>query len=73
MNALNGLITSPRPPLVVNIGRGTHAWIEHGRGFLLHRGSRQWVPLVDADGFGGVVLRADEVTALVAEFGRPPP
>jgi len=74
LSAINlSAVISTLPPLVVAIGRGAYAWIENGLGFLLHSGSRQWVPLVDAEGLGGVVLRADEVTELVAEFGRPTP
>lgn len=74
MNALNTSApsaTNPRPPLVVDLGRGAYAWVENGFGFLLHAGSRQWVPLVDAYGLGGVVLHADKVAELVAAFGRP--
>ncbi|MDP2270894.1 MAG: hypothetical protein Q8K32_09200 [Archangium sp.] len=64
-------LTTPRPPLVVALKGGSYAWIHQGHGFLLHRMTRVWAPLVDAEGIGGTVLDASEVAALVAEFGRP--
>jgi hypothetical protein len=73
VSALGPAVINQRPPLVVDLGRGAFAWVEHGFGFILHTGSRQWVPLVDAEGFGGVVLHTDKVAELVAEFGRPTP
>ncbi len=59
-------------PLVVDVGHGCYAWIQHGHGFTLNtRGSAQWVPMVDCVGIGGHVLTASQVVALVAAYGRP--
>ncbi len=75
MNALNvsgkAVVLTSRPPLVVALKGGSYAWIHMGHGFLLHRMTRVWAPLVDAEGIGGTVLDSSEVAALVAEFGRP--
>lgn len=70
--ALNlGTVTRALPPLVVALKGGSYAWIQHGHGFLLHACSGAWVPLVDAEGIGGHVLKAAQVAALVATYGRP--
>ncbi|MDP2271233.1 MAG: hypothetical protein Q8K32_10915 [Archangium sp.] len=76
MNALNVAskavtLATPRPPLVVALKGGSYAWIHQGHGFLLHRMTRQWAPLVDAEGIGGQVLSSAEVAELVATYGRP--
>lgn len=75
MNALNRSatlhVTTVRPPLVVDLGRGYFAWIEKGHGFTLSAASGQWQPMVDAEGLGGHVLTASQVVALVAAYGRP--
>ena len=71
MNALNHNITRTHPPLVVDIGRGYYAWVENGLGFTLSVASGRWQPLVDGSGIGGHVLKAPQVAALVAAYGRP--
>jgi len=74
VNALNGAVTRVLPPIVVDLGHGVYAWIGQGLGFTLDvRGSGQWVPMTDFPEFGGPVLKAGAVAALVATFGRPTP
>lgn len=65
-------VTRPCPPLVVDLGRGRFAWIEHGHGFTLDTNAGgTWQPIVDAHGIGGSVLQAPAVAELVLEHGRP--
>lgn len=63
------------PPLVVDLGRGSIAWIENGIGFVLHQGAAHWQPLTDATdlGIGGHVLSPAQVARVVLQHGRPTP
>lgn len=76
MNALNVTsrpitVTRVLPPLVADMGQGYFLWVEGGRGFTLCTAVGHWHPLADGEGIGGTVLKAEQVAALVAEFGRP--
>ena len=68
---MNALLTPIAPPLVVEIGRGTYAYIHHGTGHLLCVATGQWTPMVDVVGIGGSVLTSSQVLALVETYGRP--
>ena len=64
------------PPLVVAVKtstlRETHVWIHDGRGWILDALGAGWIPLTEAPGLGGRVVRdADELARLVAANGRP--
>lgn len=63
-------VERPLPPLVVELAPHRYAWVQDGVG---HRWSvvTGWQPLDGAEGFGGRVLHAGEVAALVAQIGRP--
>lgn len=64
------VVERPLPPLVVELAPHRYAWVQGGVG---HRWSvvTGWQPLDGAEGFGGRVLHAGEVAALVAQIGRP--
>lgn len=60
------------PPLVVEIGTRTTAWIE--RGWLFITSGGPWAVVPDwqpAEGLGGRVLTPSEVRDLVQRVGRP--
>lgn len=63
----------PLPPLVVDLGRGSIAWIENGYGFVLHQGAAHWQPITDATDIGGHVLSPAQAARIALKHGRPTP
>lgn len=55
--------------LVVVVGGGTYVWIENGIGWTLVGGD--WLPLTEAPGIGGWVVRPEELQEIVGRYGRP--
>lgn len=76
MNALNTSstpeVTPALRPLVFSLTKGRYAWVERGFGFVLDtRDSGVWTAVVGELKWQGLVLKPEQVTALVAAFGSP--
>lgn len=63
----------PLPPLVVDLGHGSIAWIEGGLGFIRHAGSTSWQPITDATDIGGHVCTPAQAARIALKHGRPTP